>query len=160
MPIIDIHTHAFPDALADHAIATLEGQIEGRWRAVGSGKVATLIDSIDAAGVDISVVCAIATKPSQVRSIFKWCKAISCERIVAFPSVHPQTKRPGKWLECFAKAGFAGIKLHPMYQKFEVDDEAMDPIYSAAAANDLVVQMHSGYDIAFGEDRFLTTAST
>ena len=147
-----MHTHAFPDSLANHAIAALEGQIDGRWRAVGNGRIDGLIAAMDAADIDFSVVCAIATKPSQVKNIFKWCKAVTSDRIIAFPSIHPHTKKPGKWLDRFAKAGFAGIKLHPMYQSFEVDDEAMDPIYSAAAANDLIVQMHSGYDIAFGDD--------
>ena len=150
MSAIDIHTHAFPDEIAKRAIAKLEA--EGNWQAVGDGTIAGLVQSMDAADIDISAVCAIATKPDQVKGIFKWCKAIRSDRIEPLPSVHPQTPKAAKWLRRFAKEGFAGIKLHPMYQDFVVDDPAMDPILSAAAECGLFVEMHCGNDIAFPHD--------
>ena len=152
MPVIDIHTHAFPDSLAPRAIAALEAECE--WRAVGDGTISALVESMDAADVDVSVVCPICTKPDQAKGVLSWCKSIRNERIDPFPSVHPDTPKPDRWLQRFAKERFVGIKLHPMYQNFALDEERLDPIYSAAADCGLIVEVHCGCDIAFpGDDR-------
>ncbi len=150
MSTIDIHTHAFPDRLAPRAIESL--QDKAPWQAVGDGTLSGLLDSMDDADIDMSVICMIATKPDQVSDIFRWCKKVRSERIEPFPSVHPAVKKPGKWVEKIAKAGFVGIKLHPMYQDFLADDPKMDEIYAAASDNNLTVTLHCGRDIAFGDD--------
>lgn len=147
MGTIDIHTHAFPDKLAPRAIRTLESASE--WQAVADGKVVSLLHSMDAAGIDVSVVCPIATSPKQVRGILRWCGKIHSDRIEPFPSVHPKVRGPDKWLARCAEAGFVGVKLHPMYQDFVFDDPAMDAIYAAAVAHGLVVATHCGRDIAY-----------
>jgi len=147
---IDTHTHAFPDALAGRAIAALEAECP--WRAVAGGTIAELLGSMDAAGVDKAVVCPIATKPDQVEGILNWCRQIRSERIIPFPSVHPQTPGAGRWVRRIAEAGFAGLKLHPMYQDFAADEQRMDPIYRAAAEEGLLVTVHCGRDIAYPPD--------
>jgi hypothetical protein len=150
MAAIDVHTHAFPDEIAARAIEKLSASAD--WQAVGGGTVDDLLASMDAADIDVSVVCPIATKPDQVRGILKWCKKIRSDRIEPFPSVHPETPKAGKWLEKFAEAGFAGIKLHPMYQDFAADEDRLDPIYEAACRLGLAVTIHCGRDIAFPPD--------
>jgi hypothetical protein len=150
MAAIDMHTHVFPDDLAPRAIATLEAECP--WKAVADGTLSALLESMDASGVDVSVACMIATKPQQVRSIMEWCKQIRSERIEPMPSVHPDTPKAGKWIERIAKAGFAGVKLHPMYQDFAADEERLDAIYDAAAGCGLLVTVHCGRDIAFPPD--------
>ncbi len=150
MSIIDIHTHAFPDDISARAIEKLESA--AKWRAVGDGTVASLIESMDAAGIDTSIVCAIATKPGQEYGILKWCKQIRSPRIEPFPSVHPDTPNAAACIENIAAAGFAGIKLHPMYQDFGVDEPRMDAVYAAARDSGLVVTFHAGQDIAFAPD--------
>lgn len=149
MAVMDAHTHAFPDEIAERAIASLESAAE--WKAVGKGTTADLLASMDAADVDVSFVCAIATKPDQVKGIHKWCKKIHSDRLEPFPSVHPETPKAAGWIEKFAE-DFAGIKLHPMYQDFAVDEPRMDAIYSAAAECGIFVTIHCGRDIAFGDD--------
>ena len=150
MAVIDFHTHAFPDKVAARAMAGIENP--GTWDAYGDGTVGGLIASMDAADIDISVICPIATKPGQVKGIFTWVRSIKTERIEAFGSIHPDDRNVGKWLAKFAKAGIRGIKLHPMYQGFAVDSERMWPVYEAATAAGLIVEFHCGKDIAFGQD--------
>jgi len=45
-----------------------------------------------------------------------------------------------------------GVKLHPIYQGFQVLDERMMPVYQAAADAGLVLLFHSGDDIGFPGD--------
>ena len=147
---IDTHCHVFPDSLAQRAISTLEES--GPWRAVGDGTRAGLLASMDAAGINKAVACMIATRPGQEKSILAFCRQLRSERIVPFASVHPDSPDAGRWIEKIAEAGLGGIKVHPMYQDCPLDDSRMDPIFSAAAANNLLVTIHSGRDIAFPED--------
>lgn len=150
MMIIDMHAHAFPDSLAQRAMAALEGPID--WKAVGDGTIAGLLRSMDAACVDVSVICNIATKPSQAEPIFAWCRQIASDRIVPFPSIHPLTPDITGWVKRIADAGLRGIKMHPMYQEFAIDEERMDSLYGPIAEAGLLLEMHCGYDIAFPGD--------
>ncbi len=151
MKIIDVHTHAFPDALAPRAMAALEDPID--WKAIGDGTIAGLLRSMDTAGVDASVICSIATKPSHVEPILKWSESIASDRIIPFPSLHPETLDVAAWVHRFRDAGLRGVKMHPMYQEFTFDEPRMDPLYAAIAEAGLVYEPHCGYDIAFPGDK-------
>lgn len=144
---IDMHVHAFPDALAGRAIEHLEAACP--WEAVDDGTVGGLLRSMDAAGVDISAVFTIATKPGQAEGIFDWCRAIRSPRIVPLPSVHPAAPDAVRWLERIGAAGFVGVKLHPMYQEFAIDEPRMAPIYAACRDAGLIIAFHSGRDIGY-----------
>ncbi len=150
MAVIDVHAHAFPDEVAGRAMSKLEAMAE--WEPVGDGTVGGLIQSLDAGGADAAVICTIATKPDQTEGILDWCRQVRSERIIPFPSVHPQADRKAQWLKRFRDEGFRGIKLHTMYQDFVADDPKMDDLYGAATECGLVVAMHCGYDIAFPTD--------
>jgi len=149
MAIIDFHTHAFPDSLAARAIAALEAEADHVWKAKLDGRVSSLLASMDAAGVDRSVVCPIATKPQQFDGILQWCLAIRSERIVPLASVHPEAEDLVRQIGRVADAGLAGIKLHPMYQDFDADDRRLDVLYSTVAAAGLLLVLHCGHDIAY-----------
>ena len=62
--IIDFHAHAFPDKVAADAIPYLEE--EGDVKAIHDGRVASLLNLMDRDGVEKSVICSIATKPSHL----------------------------------------------------------------------------------------------
>jgi hypothetical protein len=153
MPAIDFHTHAFPDDIALRAMEKLRGMVQWEmpeaWAPAGDGTVAGLLQSMDKADVDMAVVCPIATRSGQAGGILKWCRKVQSERLDCFPSIHPDDPNPAKLLKKVVKAGFAGIKLHPMYQGFEVDDPKMTHIFAAAAADGLLVALHCGRDFAF-----------
>ncbi len=148
MKIIDFHTHAFPDALAERAMSALQAGCPEA-QAFLDGKLSSLIASMDRAGIETSVICNIATKPAQFDPIFKWCQAIRSERIEPFPSVHPAAPEAGEKVHQVAEAGFKGIKIHPYYQDFDLDDPALSPFYKAVCDAGLWLTSHTGYDIAF-----------
>ncbi len=151
MRIVDVHTHAFPDKLAARAIAHL--QQAGHDQPALNGTVADLLCSMDAAGVAVSVVCSIATRPEQFRSILDWSQQIASERIVPFPSIHPAHPDAAGQVTELARAGFKGFKLHPYYQEFDIDEPRLFPLYEKAAEHGLVLLCHAGFDIAFTRTR-------
>jgi hypothetical protein len=145
--IVDIHTHAFPDSLAPHAIARLEAQ--ARVTAQLDGTVAALLGSMDRAGIDRSVVCSIATEPRQFSSILSWSLSIAGPRLAPFPSVHPASPEAIEEIGRVAAAGLLGLKLHPEYQDFHADDPGLAEFYGTVRSAGLIVLFHAGYDIGF-----------
>lgn len=145
--IIDFHTHAFPDDIADRAIGILER--EGGIKAKLNGKVSSLLTSMDKNGIEKSIVCSIATKPSQFDSILSWSKRIRSERVIPFPSFHPSDENFRERIRAIKEEGFLGIKFHPYYQDFDIDEERLFPIYEEVIERNLIIVMHTGFDFAF-----------
>jgi hypothetical protein len=145
--IIDFHTHAFPDELSERVIKMLED--EGGVMAHHDGKLSSLLSSMDNCGIDKSVICNIATTPSQFHSILSWCREIRSDRIIPFPSFHPYDPDFRDRIETIKREGFKGIKFHPYYQKFIIDEEKLLPVYEKICDENLILVMHTGFDFAF-----------
>ena len=150
-PIIDFHAHAFPDALADRAIAHLEK--EGNAKAFLDGRVSSLLASMDQTGIEKAVICSIATKPDQFAPILNWSRQIASHRIIPLPSIHPKGPDPVGKARLVAQAGLVGIKLHPYYQDFELDDPSLFHFFRVLEQMGLLVVCHTGFDFAFPRDR-------
>lgn len=146
--VIDFHTHAFPDALAARAIPALEAEAPDV-KAFHDGRLSSLLRSMDEAGIGRSVICSIATRPEQFDPILRWSSSIASERIIPFPSLHPSDGDFQQRVRRIAGEGFRGVKFHPYYQDFYLDEERMLPIYEALMRHDLIIVMHTGFDIAF-----------
>jgi hypothetical protein len=89
--IIDFHTHAFPDQIAETAVPALAAK--GKVTPCLDGTIDSLLASMDKAEVEKSVLCSIATRPGQFDSILAWSKEIRSEQIVPFPSFHPENPK-------------------------------------------------------------------
>lgn len=144
--VIDFHTHAFPDAIAARAVARLEVP---SCKAKHDGTVSGLLHSMDAAGVDRAVICSIATKPDQFASILRWSLGVASERLTPLVSIHPADPCALERVRQVKDAGIKGIKLHPYYQDFTLDEERLWPLYEAVASYGLLLVAHTGYDMAF-----------
>lgn len=153
---IDFHTHIFPDQLAARSIPFLEQQ--GSVKAHLDGTLSALLKSMDRAKIAQSVICSIATRPAQFDSILAWSKEIKSERIIPLPSVHPEDPELVEHIGQIGAAGFAGIKLHPYYQQFAIDEKRLFAVYEKLAAERLLVVMHTGHDIAFPESDIASPA--
>jgi uncharacterized protein len=147
MEVIDAHAHAFPDEIAPRAISRIEG-LAGV-HSVLDGTASSLLRSMDAAGIQQSVVLSIATKPSQFDSILAWSRSVQNNRILCLPSVHPADSRAAERIRIAAEEGFRGMKFHPYYQDFDLDDPMMDPLYAAMEEHGMVCVSHTGFDHAF-----------
>jgi len=145
--IIDIHTHAFPDELAQRAVTMLSEHANVPPHTDGTCE--GLRASMKRAGIARSAIMPIATKPSQVRSINRWAAEVNSrfEDLLCFGTLHPAQEDWREEIERITADGIRGIKLHPDYQGFFVDDSAMIPIYRALSDAGLVLLMHAGVDI-------------
>ncbi len=151
MRIIDVHTHAFPDAVAEKAIPFLEN--EAGVKASTDGTIGALLSSMDRAGIETSVVCSIATKVAQFGPILEWSKMIASPSIVPFASIHPEDPDLAARAAEVKAAGLKGVKMHPYYQCFTFDEPRLFPLYRALVEHDLVLLCHTGFDIAYPRDR-------
>ncbi len=150
--VIDFHTHAFPDKIAARTISILEEntlRIEGKKsQAVRTGDVVGLRELMARDGVDMSVVLPIATTVTQSGSINRFAAEINGRNgLISFGSVHPLQEDWAEVLTQVKASGLPGIKLHPEYQKTNIDAPESVRILQRCAELDLTVVLHTGADI-------------
>jgi uncharacterized protein len=144
--IIDFHTHIFPDDLAQKAVNKLQ-VFSPQSRAFSNGTAAGLVSSMNSAGIDKAISLPIATKPEQVDTIVRSAIALqSSDRIIPFATLHPLMPDFDRVIETIAEHGIRGVKFHPEYQGFFIDDPRYFPLYEALAARQLIVVFHAGKD--------------
>jgi predicted TIM-barrel fold metal-dependent hydrolase len=146
MRLIDIHTHAWPDAVAAKAVPALVEAGDGLFPRY-DGTVSGLLADMDRTGIEVSVVQPVATRPGQVAGINDWAAALTSERLVTFGAMHPDLEDPRAEIARMRILGLRGFKMHPEHQSFAPDDPRMDAIYSAAVEHGMVVFFHAGADV-------------
>lgn len=148
--IIDFHTHCFKDDLAPKAMANLAKN--SLYPPHFDGTLRGLKASMKEAGIDVSVVCNIATNAKQNVKVNDWAiESDKEEGIVSFGSVHPLFSDYRAEIARLKSNGIKGIKFHPDYQDFFVDDKSVYPLYEEIAANDMIMLFHCGYDLVLRE---------
>lgn len=144
--VIDFHTHAFPNNVAEKAIPKLSG-IGGilPW---GDGTVSNLISRMDDWGIDRAVILNIATNPKQQTNVNNFAieTAKTNSRLYALGSLNPYSDNVKEEAKRLRENGIRGIKIHPDYMGAELDCEVFDSVYRAASENELFVVTHSGWD--------------
>lgn len=151
MKVIDFHTHTFPEAIAQKAIARLSAA--SHTKPFTDGTEASLSASMHKAGFALSVVMPVATSPLQVVKINDASMRVN-ERtaetgIMSFGCMHPDFEDWYGELGRLKEAGVRGIKLHPVYQGVDFDDPRCLRILNRAAELGLCVLVHAGLDVGF-----------
>jgi uncharacterized protein len=144
MKTIDIHTHAFPDQLAAKVVRELSQQ--GGIKYYANGTIDGLKESMHQAGIELSVLYPVATKPQQVVSINNWAINIEDASIISLGAMHPDFDRCREEIERIHQAGLKGIKLHPQYQDFQLDGPRLYRIYELLVEFDMILSLHMGGD--------------
>lgn len=156
MMLIDFHTHIFPDAIAPRTIdALISGIIQEQGAEYAQGKTlhftnATLqglLDSMEEQNVTQSICLPIVTKPSQTASINRFAEGVRNEKTLSFGSLHPMQEDWAEVLESLVAHGFRGIKLHPQFQRSDIDSPESIRIIQKAEKLGLLVVFHAGVDI-------------
>lgn len=153
--IIDIHTHTFPDKIADSAIAHMEKDIvKGQGFEVKCARIPTLkglSESTKKAGMDLSVVCPVATNTRQPEKINRLSAELNERmdetKVFHFGAVHPDCENYKEIIDDIVAMELKGIKLHPDYQNTFFDDEKYMRIVDYAANKGLGIIVHAGEDV-------------
>lgn len=146
--ILDFHTHCFPDKIAAKAMESLSFA-SGGVRPGTDGTARGLEKRMEECGVDAYVVLNIATNPKQMHNVNDFAASLKSERVYPFGSVHPDAPDALDELCRIKEMGLRGVKLHPEYQRFFVDDEKMKPIYKKISELGLALTFHAGFDPGF-----------
>lgn len=147
--LIDFHVHMFPDALAVKTLPKLSrisGNESGDAPYYTDGTLDGTLKKMDEWGVDIAVTQHIATSPRSMHKVSDFAAFVRSERLYSFGSVHPLAPDALEELDRIKEMGLDGIKLHPDYQDFFVDDDGMHPLYEKMAQLGLPVLFHAGWD--------------
>ena len=152
--IIDFHTHIWPDSLAPKAIKVLSDNAKGKYFQSTDGTAASLYKPMNEWGIDKSVVLPVQTKESQTKTVNEYAKALNDsplyeKRIISFGGIWPYTENYKKDIDFILSLNLKGIKFHPEYQGFTIDDERFFPLYEYALSKGLILIFHAGADIAF-----------
>ena len=142
--ILDMHTHAFPDAIAAKALPKLAAICGCPYQT--DGTLAGTQAKMKEWGVDAFALMHIATTPTQHTSVNNWAASIQQKNVICFGSVHPNAENPVAEIQRIHSLGLHGIKFHPDYQEFLVDDPRLFPLYEEAASLHLPVTFHTGRD--------------
>ena len=141
---IDIHTHAFPQAIAAKGLAAIEHHYGVR--PVCSGVVGDLLKRSAQAGFDRVVVLCLALGQAQVIPANNWALALKrdhSDRIEPFGSLHPDFAGWEAELARLKTAGVRGLKFHCEFQGFSVRDPRFRDMIEAAW-RDFILLFHVG----------------
>lgn len=143
-PIIDSHCHIYPDKIADKAVEGISNFYD--LPMAYDGRSVTLINESNKIGVCHNIIFSVATTPHQVSSINSFiakCVEEGEGRFTGLGSLHPESDDIIADIKHIKELGLKGVKLHPDFQKFRIDDEKLFGIYEACSG-DLPVLLHTG----------------
>jgi predicted TIM-barrel fold metal-dependent hydrolase len=137
--IVDAHTHIWPDKIA--ALALGGNRVPGL-EARGDGTVGGLISDMRTSGVDVSCCLAIANEARHVDRVNEFVAGIASETRIPFGTVHVELPVDEN-IASLERHGIKAVKLHPLFQKFALDDGRLWEILEAFGS-DYAVITHVG----------------
>lgn len=146
LKIIDAHCHIFPEKIAAKASENIGSFYDIHMNFDGSVK--TLLELYKKVGVYKCLVQSVATSPGQVKSINNFISESVKEypdMFVGFCSLHPLMEKSEirEETDRAIALGLKGIKLHPDFQRFKIDERKAYDIYEAAEGR-LPILFHTG----------------
>ena len=151
--IIDAHCHIYPQKIAAKAVTAI-GNFYGI-KMSEDGTALSLIAEGEKVGVERYVVHSTATTVHQVRSINEYIygEMQAHPEFIGFMTLHNEMTDDAieEEVELAVSRGMKGVKLHPDFQKFNIDDA--ENLYRVTAGK-LPVLLHMGdrrYDFSSPE---------
>ena len=143
MHFIDIHTHIYPDMVAEKAAQSIRDFYK-----LGdhmNGTVDMLLNRGGQAGIDTFVVLPVAIRADRVQSINNFIHQQTLEHacFVGFGTVHADMEDIPAEVERIIGMGLRGIKIHPDCQKFDIDDPKLFPLYESIQGR-IPIILHMG----------------
>lgn len=151
--IIDAHAHIFPEKIVKGALDILSKQIQMEPDIYASPD--GLIDSMNKNGIECSICLPVVVKEEQTISINDYIIELNkkYKNLISLGGIHPDFKDYKKELKRLKDASVKGIKIHPVYQNCDINDERYVNIINEAFKLGLIVVAHAGLDPGFPDSR-------
>ena len=155
--IVDFHIHPVPSET--HIPESFKTFLEKEQRDLADlrknyGESAQLLELMDQAGVDYSVVIAeVAPITSALvtnEEVREFCRL--SPRLLPFASINPYltTDSPAVLERLVSQEGFRGLKMYPTYQYFYPNDPLVYPLYARAQDLQIPIMFHTGSSVFKG----------
>ncbi len=144
--IIDFHAHCFPDSLAPKALLPMQ-KLSGITPCY-DGTASGLSAKMKADEIDFAVVCNIATNAHQLAKVNSFAIDINdfSGNLIALGSAHPDSDILEDELQRLVDHDIRGIKIHPEYMPYYIDDPEWDRVFSLCEEMGIFVISHTGFD--------------
>lgn len=137
--IIDFHTHCFPLSLAEKvAKNTVPPQT------LPDPTPDHLSAQMKEAGIDLSVFLPVATRPDTVKDVNRFAQSVQTRQLISFAALHPDNPNTLQLLDQMKERGAKGVKFHPAFQHFSLDDPKYRPVYRKIGELGLITVIHAG----------------
>lgn len=145
--IFDIHTHTYPEAIAEKAVTSLNAFYE--FVSEGKGTYAELAENSRENGVVGMLLFSVATNPHQVQKVNDSIAALA-ERsrsegfeTVGFAGMHQDYPDFAAEIDRAESLGLRGVKIHPDIQGIDIDSPRMMGLYEIVEGR-MPVYFHVG----------------
>ena len=141
---IDTHTHPFHPKIAQKVLEYLHSHYD--IAPIGTGLAEDLVMRLRRAGLQKAVALCAATTVEQVGPANAFALQLAKDwpdDLIPFGALHPHCKDWQEHLSQIKQAGLKGLKFHPEFQSFHLDDPALFPILEEIG-EDLMVMCHVG----------------
>lgn len=143
--IIDTHAHIYPDAIALRAATSISEFYD--IPVVMDGTLGCLLERGKEAGISRFLVHSVALTHERVESINTYLMKAAAEygdQLIGFGTMHPDFPDYHAELQRIIDGGLHGVKLHPDFQHFNLDDEKAIALFQAIADMGLPALVHTG----------------
>lgn len=141
--IVDSHCHIYPDKIAERASNSTSNFYHVAVR--NDGKLSTMREIAERAGVDHTIVQSVATDPAQVKNIneYIYSETYTNPLITGLGTLHPASKYITSDIDHLIELGLKGVKMHADIQSVAINDKRCYPIYERLEGT-LPILMHAG----------------
>lgn len=142
--VIDCHCHIYPDKIAAKAAGNTGKFYDIPMRY--DGRLSTMLEAGEAAGITRYLVFSVATTPAQTASINRYIAdtvAAYPDRMLGLGTMHPDEENPAAVADEILALGLRGLKLHPDIQGVALDDPRCMRIFEVCEGR-LPVLLHTG----------------
>lgn len=146
MKVIDMHTHIFPDKVAKKATVATAEYFDLPEEPNHYGTADELCGVLEEAGITYAMVFSAATTEHQVEHVNRYILA-ECgkhEKFIPCGTLHAGYEGYKAELAWMRENGMYGVKLHPEFQHFALDDERLFPMFAEMERTDMFLIAHMG----------------
>ena len=144
MPVIDAHSHIYPDKIACKASSAV-GDFYGVDMNAKNASAASMLAACEGSPITHHLVHSVATTPGQVPIINDFiaeqCRAH--DNFVGFATMHQDFEDVEGEIDRAIGLGLKGVKIHPDTQKVNMDDPRLMHLYEVIEGL-LPIVIHTG----------------